>query len=85
MENTTETTTPTPESLNFEAELSALEDIVKKMENDLPLTEALACFEEGIRASRRCQASLKEAEQKVQILIEKNGSLQAEPFLSEDG
>lgn len=79
--NTPETS---PESLNFEAELTALEDIVKKMESDLPLSDALECFERGIALSRKCQESLKNAEQKVRILIEKNGSLQTEPFLPEE-
>lgn len=72
------------ESLNFEAELGALEEIVKKMETDLPLTDALECFERGIQLSRRCQASLKNAEHKVRILVEKNGSLETENFLPEE-
>jgi exonuclease VII small subunit len=33
--------------------------------------------------SRSCQLSLKNAEQQVQQLTEKNGSLQSEPFLSD--
>lgn len=69
------------ESLNFEAALKELEDIVKNMEKgDLSLENALQNFEHGIQLSRNCQTALKSAEQKVQTLTEKNGSLQTEPF-----
>jgi exodeoxyribonuclease VII small subunit len=72
------------EPQNFEAALNQLEGIVKKMETgELSLEDALKHFEEGIRLSRDCQISLKNAEQKVQLLSEKNGSIQTEPFLSE--
>ena len=81
MENTTQTL---EEPLNFETELGALEEIVKKMETDLPLTEALEYFQKGIELSRKCQQSLKNAEHTVQLLIEKNGSLQTEPFMPEE-
>ncbi len=72
------------EPQNFEAALNQLESIVKKMESgELSLEDALKHFEEGIRLSRDCQVSLKNAEQKVQLLTEKNGSIQTEAFLSE--
>jgi len=71
------------EPQNFEAALNQLEGIVKKMETgELSLEDALKNFEEGIRLSRDCQTSLKNAEQKVQLLTEKNGSTQTESFLS---
>ncbi len=71
-----------PEALNFEAALTQLEAIVKKMETgELSLEASLQNFQEGIELSRNCQSSLKNAEQKVQMLTEKNGTLQSEPFL----
>lgn len=67
------------EALNFEDALAELESIVQSMEQDeLSLEESLASFEKGIQLTRQCQTALKEAEQKVQILMEKNGEPQ--PF-----
>lgn len=74
-------TQPIEQSLNFEAALAELEAIVKNMEKgDLSLEKALESFELGVKLSRNCQTSLKNAEQQVQQLTEKNGMLEAEPF-----
>lgn len=55
---------------SFEDKLSALEALVEKMESgDLKLEEALKNFEHGVALARECQTALKEAEQKVDILI----------------
>lgn len=54
-----------------------LETIVTKMEQgDLPLEEALSCFEKGIRLVRDGQIHLKNAEQKVQILMQQTQQLE---------
>ena len=61
-------------SVNLEKSLAALEDIVEELESgDLPLEKAMKKFEEGIKLTRGCQAALKEAEQKVEILLESAG------------
>ena len=58
----------------FEASLTRLEELVDEMENsELSLEASLKTFEEGIRLTRECQQALKEAEQKVSLLVEKNG------------
>jgi len=58
-----------------------LEAIVERLEQgDLPLEESLAAFERGIMLTRSCQAALKEAEQKVEILLKKSGDSVVEPF-----
>ena len=68
-------------SVNFEKALDQLEELVEDMENgDLTLEESLKSFEKGIKLTRDCQAALTQAEQKVQILLEKNGELIAEEF-----
>ena len=55
--------------LNFEQAMQQLESIVQQMEQgELPLADALAKFEEGIKLARMSQTMLKNAEQKVQIL-----------------
>lgn len=47
---------------------------------DIPLEQALALFEEGMKLSHSCRSELETAEGKVEILLKQNGKLQAEPF-----
>jgi exodeoxyribonuclease VII small subunit len=55
----------------FEQALEALESLVEKLgRGQLSLEEALASFEQGITLARQCQDVLKEAEQKVKMLID---------------
>jgi exodeoxyribonuclease VII small subunit len=62
------------ESINFEASLKELNTIVEEMEaGGLSLEESLEKFAVGITLTRECQQALKNAEQKVQILLEKSG------------
>jgi exodeoxyribonuclease VII small subunit len=71
----------TKKSINLEKSLADLEALVEELENgDLPLEKAMKKFEEGIKLTRGCQQALKEAEQKVEILLKSTGgeaSLQA--------
>lgn len=65
--------------------MSKLEHLVGQMEDgDFSLEESLKAFEEGIKLTRECQQALKKAEQKVQMLIQKNGELDSVPFAAED-
>jgi exodeoxyribonuclease VII small subunit len=71
--------------VDFEAAMRDLEEIVERLEQgDLPLEESLAAFERGVRLTRTCQVALKEAEQKVEILLKKAGEAASEPFVPED-
>ena len=47
---------------------------------ELSLEDALASFEKGINLAGKCQGFLESAEQKVQVLIEKNGKISALTF-----
>jgi exodeoxyribonuclease VII small subunit len=47
------------------------------------LEESLKLFERGVQLTRTCQKALKEAEQKVQILLEENGEPTLQPFNDE--
>ena len=68
---------------DFETSLNELETLVNQIEQgDLSLEDALGAFEQGVKLTRECQSILDQAEQKVQVLIEKNGELQAQPFNS---
>ncbi|MGB5299927.1 MAG: exodeoxyribonuclease VII small subunit [Thiogranum sp.] len=70
---------------DFETALAELEALVDKMEQgDLSLDESLKQFERGVQLTRSCQQALKEAEQKVQILLEKDGQPSLETFDSDD-
>ena len=70
--------------VEFEAALEELETLVTRMEEgELPLEEALKQFERGIRLTRDCQKALREAEQKVDLLMEKAGEADVAPFESE--
>jgi exodeoxyribonuclease VII small subunit len=42
-------------------------------EGEFSLEESLQAFEKGIKLTRECQTALKNAEQKVQILLNENG------------
>ena len=70
---------------DFEASLKELETLVEGMEQgDLSLEDSLSHFERGVQLSRACQQALKTAEQKVEILMKKNGQDEITPFDSED-
>jgi len=71
----------TKKTPDFEASLAELEQLVNRMEQgDMPLADALQAFEQGIALTRECQAILDQAEQKVRMLIEKDGEQQTVPF-----
>ena len=64
----------------FEASRARLDALVAQMENgDLTLEASLKTFEEGINLTRECQQTLKQAEQKVTLLMEKNSEQPFEP------
>ena len=72
-------------NIDFEKALEELEALVEKMEDgNISLEESLKYFERGIALTRTCQKALTEAEQKVQILLEKNGEQQLQPFSTKD-
>jgi exodeoxyribonuclease VII small subunit len=71
---------------DFERALAELEGLVARLESgDLPLDEALQTFERGVVLTRHCQTALKAAQQKVEILLKRNGEATVEPFaIAED-
>ncbi|WP_105102032.1 exodeoxyribonuclease VII small subunit [Microbulbifer pacificus] len=70
----------------FESALEELEQLVERLESgDLPLDEALADFERGVKLTRECQQKLASAEQKVKVLMEEEGGkIQELPFDAHD-
>ena len=56
--------------IDLEKSLEELEEIVAQLESgDLPLEKSLKQFERGVKLSRECQMALRDAEQRVQILM----------------
>ncbi|MGC9944775.1 MAG: exodeoxyribonuclease VII small subunit [Bryobacteraceae bacterium] len=79
-----DTTAPPTPVLPFETSLDELEKVVKELEaGDLPLERSLELFEKGMCLSEVCRKQLEEAETRVEMLIRKEGKIQAEPFRPE--
>jgi exodeoxyribonuclease VII small subunit len=77
---------PAPQApLDFETAMRDLEALVERLEQgDLPLEESLAAFERGVLLTRACQTALKEAEQKVEVLLKKAGEPAIEDFTPDE-
>jgi exodeoxyribonuclease VII small subunit len=69
-------------AVDFEENLSRLEDLVDALESgDLSLEESLKAFENGIKMTRECQSALKQAEQRVEVLTRTgDGKMETAPF-----
>lgn len=75
------TTRKQDETHNFEKNLEELEKIVELMEaGDITLEDALQHFERGVKLTRACQDALKNAEQRVNILMENNENSTLQDF-----
>ena len=74
----------TNKNIDLEKSLAKLEALVEELESgDLPLEKAMKKFEEGIKLTRGCQAALKDAEQKVEILLKSAGNEELEEYEEE--
>ena len=72
-------------AVDFERSLEELERLVERMEDgELSLEDSLASYERGIRLGRRCQQALDEAEQRIQVLAEKDGQSELRLFEADD-
>jgi exodeoxyribonuclease VII small subunit len=66
---------------DFEKSLGELEALVAKLEQgDVPLEDALKTFERGVTLTRQCQSALRAAQQKVEVLLSRNGEETIAPF-----
>ena len=69
--------------LSFEEAMQRLEQIVAALQrDDLPLEEGIARYEEGIRYVKRCHATLRRAEQRIELLLSvgPEGEAETTPF-----
>ena len=66
---------------NFEDSLAKLEEITEKLESgNLSLEESLTKFDEGVKLAEFCNKKLSEAQEKINLLLKKNGGLTEVPF-----
>ncbi|MGD8429314.1 MAG: exodeoxyribonuclease VII small subunit [Ectothiorhodospiraceae bacterium] len=76
----------TDKPFDFEESLKELESLVTRMERgELSLEESLRSFERGVSLTRACQKALRDAEQKVEILLDTEGDPEAAAFDTDDG
>ena len=81
---TTKDSVPVETIKDFEAALSELESIVKRLEDgDLTLESSLALYERGVELSRFCHSRLEQAERRIEILNERGDLKPAPPGLGE--
>ena len=68
--------------LDFEKAYEELQSIVDQMERgEQDLEQSLSDFERGVGLMKHCHSLLKDAEQKVEILVKDNSGLfSSEPF-----
>ncbi len=61
--------------MSFEQAMKALEEVVGKLERgDVALEDSIKLYERGAELKKRCEAKLKEAEEKVaSITLDGNG------------
>ncbi len=72
-------------SQDFEQTLTQLETIVQRLESgNLPLEDALKNFEEGIKLAQAAKTKLQQAEQQIQILLQKSSTAPLQEFNPDD-
>ncbi len=73
------------DDLNFEQAYQELEKIVEQMERgEQDLNKSLSDFERGVALMKHCHSELKDAEQKVDVLVQNNeGLFSTTPFEDE--
>ncbi|HWR84237.1 MAG TPA: exodeoxyribonuclease VII small subunit [Candidatus Deferrimicrobium sp.] len=70
---------------DFESALKRLEEITERLESgESPLEESITLFSEGLQIAQFCQGKLSEAEQKIKIIRDKNGTLSEENLDTQD-
>jgi exodeoxyribonuclease VII small subunit len=64
------------EEMTFEEAMGELEQVVRNLEmGNVPLDQSIQLYERGAALKARCEAKLKEAEEKVaQITLDANGA-----------
>lgn len=71
----------------FEQALKGLEEAVARLEQgQIPLDEALDCFEAGVQGANLCRKKLQDVEARIETLMKNSdGNFVTEPFGMKDG
>lgn len=70
----------------FEELLAEAEELAEKMEDGgLTLDESIRAYEKGVGNLRRCAGLLRDAEEKVKVLLEKDGGFSLRDLDSNPG
>ena len=73
------------QEIKFEDAMQELEAITAKLEKgDLSLDESVSNFEEGMKLAKKCNNILEEVEKKIKVLVQKDGKLEEEDFITEE-
>jgi exodeoxyribonuclease VII small subunit len=74
------------EETTFEQALKNLEEAVARLEKgQMPLDEALDCFEAGVQSANLCRKKLQVVERRIEILTKgSDGELLKKPFSDND-
>lgn len=76
---------PLETALDFEQAMQQLEHIVNQLEQgSIPLEKSIDLFQEGMKLSVACQQKLKQAEQRIEMLLEQDGQWVKKPFAPAD-
>jgi len=69
----------------FEEALAELEGVVRRLEQgELPLEDSLGAFERGMTLVKSLSKRLEEIERRVEVLLERDGTMALEPMPSDD-
>ena len=71
--------------ITFENAIRQLDEIVRSLENgDIPLDEALALFEKGVKLTEVCSAKLTAAEKQIKLLVKDGEAMKKEDFTANE-
>lgn len=71
-------------NLSFEDALSELEKIVRQLEDGrAKLDDAISAYERGVALKRHCDAKLKEAREKIEMITVGENAISTVPFTTQ--
>ncbi|MBM7555240.1 exodeoxyribonuclease VII small subunit [Halanaerobacter jeridensis] len=72
------------QELSFEEAISQLEEIIENLEDkDISLDEALQKYQQGVKLSKFCSNKLEQAEEKIEIIRDEEGTIELENYTEE--
>lgn len=70
--------------LSYEEGLKKLDEVLKKLEEDLSLEESMNMFKKGLDLYEHCDSILSKTEGEIKILLEKDTDLESKYLRKED-